>query len=120
MTGAVRTLLLAAAIAGATWAGGWTGVPLVAFLWGAWRRDEQAVAFAAGFAAAIGWAVLLGVSALSAPVFSVADRLGGVAGVGGSVVILVALVFAFGLAWSAAAVGRTLMLLAVRRRDADE
>lgn len=120
MTGVARTLGLAAAIAGATWAGGWTGVPLVAFLWGAWRRDEPLAAFAAGFAATIGWAVLLGLAALSAPVFAVADRVGGVAGASGALVILVALVFAFGLAWSAAVVGRTLSILAVRKREVDE
>jgi hypothetical protein len=120
VTGAVRTFLLAAAIAAATWAGGWSGVPLVAFLWGAWRRDEPLVAFGAGVAAIVGWVILLGISALSAPLFAVADRIGGVAGVDGAFVFVMALIFAFGLAWSAAALGGMLMLIAVRPRDGDE
>ena len=120
MSRAVRILLLAAAIALATWAGGWTAVPLVAFLWGAWRRDERSSTLAAGVAGLIGWGALLGIGAIGAPVFAVAARVGGLAGVPGALVVGVALLFAFGLAWSAAEVGRTLMMLAVRRQGAEE
>jgi hypothetical protein len=120
VSGAVRTLLLAAVIAIATWAGGWTAVPLVAFLWGAWRRDERNSALAAGFAASIGWGILLGVAAVRVPVLTVAEQVGGLTGVPGVAVVGVTLVFAFALAWSAAEVARTLVLLAVRRGATDE
>lgn len=120
MTDAVRILLLAAAIAAATWAGGWTAVPLVAFLWGAWRRDERGATLAAGIAGLIGWGALLGIGAIGAPVFTVAARVGGLAGVPGALVVAITLLFAFGLAWSAAEVGRMLLMLAVRRQAAEE
>jgi hypothetical protein len=120
MTGAVRILILSAAIASATWAGGWSGVPLVAFLWGAWRRDERGSPLGAGLAAVTGWAVLLGIAALGSPVVTVAERVGGLAGVPGAAVVVLTLAFAFGLAWSAAEVGRMLMMVAVRRGASDE
>lgn len=113
-------LLLAIAIVAATWAGGWSGVPLVAFLWGAWRREDRGSPFVAGIAATLGWGLLLGFAALGAPVLAVARQLGGLAGVPGAVVVGVALLFVFALAWSAAEVGRTLMMLTVRRHGADE
>jgi hypothetical protein len=115
-----EVLLLAAALAVATWLGGWTGVPLVAFLWGAWRRDDSRASLVAGSAAPAAWAALLVFAALSAPVLAVADRVGGLAGLPGPVVVLVMLVFAGGLAWSAAEVGSALMRLALRGRPATE
>jgi hypothetical protein len=111
--------LLAVAIAAATWAGGWSAVPLVAFLWGAWRREHSRAPLAAGAAGALAWGGLLAVSALTAPVLAVADRVGGLAGVPGAAIVLVMLVFAFGLGWSAAEVGRVLMQMALRGRVTD-
>ena len=115
----VRILLLGLVLAFATWAVGWTGVPLIAFLWGAWRRDDRRAPVEAGIAALSAWAGLLILSALHAPVFLVAERMGGLAGVPGAAIVLVMLAFAFGLAWSAAEVSRGLMLVAVRQRTAD-
>ena len=120
MTGAVRLLFLSAAIAVTTWAGQWTAVPLVAFLWGAMRREDGTAPLVAAAAAVLGWGALLGLVAIGAPVFTVAERVGGLAGVPGVAIVAVTLVFAAGLAWSAAEVGRTLMLLAVRRRAESE
>jgi hypothetical protein len=113
-------LLLMAALAVATWLGGWTGVPLVAFLWGASQRDDSRASLVAGIAAPAAWAVLLLLAALSAPVFTVADRVGGLAGLPGPLVVLVMLVFAGALAWSAAEVGSALLRLALRGRPATE
>lgn len=119
MSAPLRIVSLAALLAFATWAVGWTGVPLIAFLWGAWRREERRSPMEAGIAATAGWAYLLIFAAFRAPVLAVAERMGGLAGVPGAAIVLVSLVFAFGLAWSAAEVARGLMLLAVRQRTAD-
>ncbi|HUF30443.1 MAG TPA: hypothetical protein VMM77_07225 [Gemmatimonadaceae bacterium] len=119
MSSPLRVALLAAVLAFATWAVGWTGVPLIAFLWGAWRREERRAPFEAGIAGSSAWACLLLFAAIRAPVLAVAERMGGLAGVPGIVIVLVMLAFAFGLAWSAAEVARGLMLLAVRQRTAD-
>ncbi|HSJ63160.1 MAG TPA: hypothetical protein VK922_04540 [Gemmatimonadaceae bacterium] len=120
MKRAAEILLLAAALAIATWLGGWTGVPLVAFLWGAWRRDDPSASLVAGIAAPAAWVAVLAAAALSAPVLAVADRVGGLAGLPGPLVVLVMLVFAGGLAWSAAEVGSALLRLALRGRPATE
>jgi hypothetical protein len=120
MTGAIRLLVLAAAIAAGTWAGGWSAVPLVAFLWGAWRREERSSPLLAGLAAVIGWGALLVISGIRGPVLTIADRVGGLAGLPGVAIVAATLLFAFGLAWSAAEVARALMLLSVRRAAAEE
>jgi hypothetical protein len=119
MMRALWVLPLTVAIAAATWAGGWSAVPLIAFLWGAWRRSEDGAALAAGLAGALAWGVLLGVAAVGAPVLTVAERMGGLAGVPGLAIVLLMLLFAFGLGWSAAVLGRALMQLALRGRAAE-
>lgn len=111
----VRVALLAVVIGLTTWAGGWTAVPLVAFLWGAWRRTEPGAALGAGVAAAAAWAGALAIAAFGAPVMAVAERIGGLTGMPGVVVVAVMVVFAFALAWSAAEVGRALMQWGTRR-----
>lgn len=110
----VRVLLLAVVIGLTTWAGGWTAVPLVAFLWGAWRRTEPRAALAGGVAAAAAWAGAFIIAALNAPVMAVAERIGGLTGMPGVMMVAVMLLFAFALGWSAAEVGRALMLWATR------
>lgn len=119
MSSPVRILSLALVLGFATWAVGWTGVPLIAFLWGAWRREERRAPVEAGIAASSAWACLLVLAAFRAPVFMVVERMGGLAGVPGAAIVMVMLAFAFGLAWSAAEVARGLMLVAVRQRTAD-
>jgi hypothetical protein len=120
MSGAIRLLALAAAIAAGTWAGGWSAVALVAFLWGAWRREERSSPLLAGVAAVIGWGALLVISGIRGPVLTVAERVGGLTGLPGVAIVAATLLFSFGLAWSAAEVARALMLLSVRRAAADE
>jgi hypothetical protein len=119
MSTPVRILSLVIVLALATWAVGWTGVPLISFLWGAWRREERRAPVEAGIAASSAWASLLVLAAIRAPVLMVAERMGGLAGVPGAAIVLVTLAFALGLAWSAAEVARGLMLVAVRQRTAD-
>ena len=120
MSRAVGAVLLTAALAIGTWAGGWSAVPLVAFLWGAWRRDDLRAPLTAAVSAPVAWALLLLFSALRTPVMAVADRVGGLAGLPGPAIVAVMLLFAAGLGWSAAEVGRALMLLAVGGRPAPE
>lgn len=108
----VRALVVGTVIALATIAGGWSGVPLAAFLWGAWRRREADAAPVAGIGAILAWGGLLVWQATLGPVMRVADRLAGVFGAPGPVLVLASLVLAFGLAWSAAEVGSGAMRLA--------
>jgi hypothetical protein len=115
-----QAALLAAALAAGTWAGGWTAVPLVAFLFGAWRREDSRAPLVAAVAAPAAWGALLAIAAARAPVLSVAERVGGLAGIPGVAVVALSLLFAAGLGWSAAETGRALMLVAMRRHVAGD
>jgi len=97
-------LLLALAVAGGTWIGGWWMVPLLAAGWGfrsalpAWR---------AGLAAAAGWAILI--LTLPWPALGrLAPRLGAMVGAPGWVALGLSPAFALVLGWSGARLGRTL------------
>lgn len=95
-------------------------MPLVAFLWGAWRRTDVRAPVVAAVASPLAWALLLGVAAIAAPVLTVAERVGGLAGVPSTAIVAVMLAFAAGLGWSAAEIGRALLLFALGRRPAAE
>lgn len=101
--------ILVAAFALATRLGWWT-VPVVAALWGALRPVVNAPAATAALAAASAWALWL-----LADWFTdrhamevLATRLGGVMSVPPPVLLLLTLVLAVTLAWSAAALTGTL------------
>lgn len=115
----LRLALLALAFAaGTTWLG-WGAVPFLGAVWGviAWRARDAA--WSAAMGAVLGWGALLLWAAASGPVGVLAQRVGGIFGLPGSVLVLVTLIYAAALAWSAAAVGRAAMALvdgATRRR----
>jgi hypothetical protein len=111
----IQLWVLAAAMAVATWAGGWSGVPLVAFLWGAIRHQNSSAGSVAAAAACIAWLALLLIAALQGPILLVADMIGGIAGVPAIVSPVATLIFAAGLGWSAAEVGSGVMKLGLRQ-----
>jgi hypothetical protein len=77
---------------------GWWTVPLLASLLGI-RLGAGAVGVAAG----VGWAGLLARDAVTAPLLPYAGRLGGLFGLPGWSLVLLTVLFAGLLAWSAAA-----------------
>ena len=109
-------LALAAAVALSTFVGAWWTVPLIGFAWGVWRRQHRRHALDAGIAAALGWAVLLGVLALRGPVLQVATQVAGVMGVPAAALLAVTLLLPFALGWSSARLGGA--LAGAVRRDA--
>ena len=96
----LRVSGLAAVIAFCTWFSAWWCVPVIAAAWALVRRTALAP-IEAGLGALLGWTVLLLVN-VGAPAFAVLlNRLGGVFPVPGAIVLLIALLFAGLLAWSA-------------------
>ncbi|MDQ3698676.1 MAG: hypothetical protein M3373_11735 [Gemmatimonadota bacterium] len=100
--------LLAAAYALATWVFGWLGVPLVAAAWGLVARASPDATRQAAFAAAAGWAILLAWQSTRGPVGTVAATLGRSMALPTAAVVILTLLFAAALAWSAATVARGL------------
>lgn len=111
----IQLWLLAGVMGLATWAGGWSGVPLVAFLWGAMRHQSRPAGAVAALAACIAWIALLLIAALQGPITLVARMIGGIVGAPAIVPVLVTLLFAAGLGWSASEVGRGVMRLGLRQ-----
>ena len=98
---AARTAFFAIAIAACTWLGAWWCVPVVAALYAIWRRSTGA-AVEAGLGAMIAWGALFLINA-GQPAFTVLlTRLGGVFPMPGAIVLVIAVLFAGLLAWSAA------------------
>lgn len=104
-----RFVLLAAAYAVATYAAGWWVVPLVAAGFAAITRAQRGSAALSGFAAIVGWAALLAITASQGPVGTLAAELGGVLQLKPAAVYAVTLAFPGLLAVSAAVVGRALV-----------
>ncbi len=90
---ALRVALLTAAFAVATMVLGWWSVAAVGLLWGAIAGPERQPVRTAAASAALGWMVLLAITALQGPVLRVADRVGGVLGVPWPVVVVITLAF---------------------------
>jgi len=95
------------AIAIATWLVGWWGVPLCAFVIGAWQHRRVAIEWTSALAAMIAWILLLEVDAIGGRLNVLVRTLSGVMGLSSMVLIVVTLLFAALLAWSAAVVGAT-------------
>jgi hypothetical protein len=100
-----RLLLIAALaimLAATTMLAGWWTLPVVAALWGAARFRHRRTALDAGLAAVLAWSALLARQALRGPVDAVAAKTAAVMGLPGPALVLVTLLYAFLLAWSAA------------------
>jgi hypothetical protein len=100
----LRIAILALAFALATLALGWWGVPIVGGIWGFLGRTHQRPAGTAAIAAAAGWGGLLLWAAAEGPVARLAAKLGATMLLPGAALMIVTLLFAALLAWSAAAV----------------
>lgn len=80
--------------------GGWWTLVVVAALWSVTIGGRPLLI---GLAGAGAWAVLLLIRGVQGPVLAVSDRVGGVLGAPGWAPIVITVLFAFLLAWSAAA-----------------
>ena len=109
--------IVAAILAALTWFVGWWGVPLVAVVAGAllWRR--RGIAWLVALAAVIAWSVLILADGLSRRFGALAGVVGGTMGVPAGALLIVTLLFAALLAWSAATIGAELRR--VSRRGAE-
>jgi hypothetical protein len=101
MRNLVKFVLLAELFAVTTYALGWWTVPLVAALWAIVSRESNR-ALVASLCAAGGWASLLLLDVVKGPVGAMAEKLGGVMGVPGFVLLILTLVFPALLAWCSA------------------
>jgi hypothetical protein len=97
-------LFVAAAMAALTWLLGWWGVLVAALVIGFVFRAEGGGGWRIAVAAAIAWAVLLAIDAVSGPLALVGQRLGGVMRVPAVVLVAMTVLFPAMIAWSAATV----------------
>lgn len=104
MNRATRIGVGVVAFAGLTWGFGWWAVPALALTWG-WRGRAGEIALAA----LLGWAALLVVQHLRAPLLPLAGRAGGVFGLPAWGLLVLTPLFAALLAWSAAILARALV-----------
>lgn len=103
MTKLVWIAMVALLTALMTWFAGWIGVVIIAVIFGAAANGHFAPWLTA-VGAALGWAVLLVLDASHGAFVPLAHSLGGVLRAPWPVVVLVALLLAFVLAWGAATV----------------
>jgi hypothetical protein len=111
MRSALAIVTLAAAVALATASGGWWTVPLVAALWARVAPIRRPVV-GAGVGGALGWALLLGWTALHGPVAKLAARVAPIFHAPAWALVLATLLYPALLAGAAAGVVRPR-----RRRD---
>jgi len=109
-------LVAALAMVGSTCLAGWWGVPLAAFLIGALSLQRRGIAWLTALAAIVAWAALLLFDATSGRFGVLATAIGGVMRVPAAAVIVVTLLFAALLAWSATVVGSELARALRRER----
>jgi len=108
------TVLLVAFVLGTAFLGWWT-VPVVAGVWGGATPQSRKPWRSAALAAAVAWVLLLAASATRGPLFELVRLLGGIFGLPGLVVVLLALIFPALLAWGAAGLVSALQV-ALRER----
>lgn len=100
---AVRTLLLAAAIAIGTWTLGWWAVPSIGGVWGVLRRGRPR--FGDAFVAAtIAWAALLAIDSARGAMERLSTVMGGIFSMPGSLLLALTVLYAALLAGCAAQV----------------
>jgi hypothetical protein len=97
--------ILAALVGAGTWFGGWWAIPPLAALWQLLRRNEPS--WRAGLAAALAWGILIAREPWGA-LGRLTGRVSGVFHLPPGGVLLLALGFAWLLAWSAARLVRPL------------
>ena len=101
-----RIAAVAVACALATMWLGWAGLPAVGFIYGVADRHARARGSTAALGAALGWAAILAAeTARGADVRAVAEQVGPVLRIPGSVLIVITLVFAALLCGPAAVLG---------------
>jgi hypothetical protein len=113
------TVLLVAYVLSTAFIGWWT-VPVVAGASGALTAYDQKPWRTAAIAAAAAWALLLVLGATRGPLLALAGLLGGVFGLPGFAVVLLALIFPALLAWSAAGLVSALRVMLAERARAAE
>ena len=102
----IRVLTIVAAIlVAANWVAGWWGVPLVAIVAGALLATRRGIAGLTALAAVIAWSVLILVDGASGRFGVLAGVVGATLKLPAGALLMVTLLFAALLAWSAAAVG---------------
>jgi hypothetical protein len=74
----MRLLLVTAAMAAATIAFGWWGIPVVGAIYGVLAREQRSSALLSGIAGLLSWGVLLLWVSTQGPVGTLAGTLGGV------------------------------------------
>ena len=100
----IAAVAIACAIATA-WLG-WAGLPAVGFIYGVADRNARARGSTAALGAALGWAAILAAeTARGADIRAVAEQIGAVLRIPGSVLIVITLVFAALLCGPAAVLG---------------
>ena len=108
---------IAVAMATLTWFAGWWTVPLVALVVGAMLHEAGGRSIALAWAAAEAWGALLLLDGAGPGFGALSRALGGVLTRPAPLVIAVTLLFAMGLAWSAATVGAEVGRALARPRE---
>lgn len=110
-------IAFAAVVAGSTALLGWWSVPLLGGVWGLFRGPPLRAGAEAAVAAALGWALLMAITALQGPVWYLAGTLGGIFQVPGPLVLALALIYPAVLAGAAAALTAALRALVGGRKE---
>lgn len=107
----IRIILLSAALAVATYAVGWWGVPLAAAGYGVIAGRDRGLGLVSGVSGVCAWGALLLLDASRGPVGTLAATLGGVLNAKPIAVYVLTLAFPGLLAVTAAIIGRQLASL---------
>jgi len=112
----VKFILLSEAFAIVTFAGGWSGVPVLALVMGLFTASEGKPVRWATLCAATAWLELLLLVATRGPLGEVATRFGGVLGLPPVALLGITLLFPALLAWSASTIGTAVRSAVLARR----
>lgn len=104
----------AAAMIAATWLGGWWGVVVISAAAGIYYRAEGGRPWRVALAAVIAWTLLLLHNALGGPLVHVSSTVASAMGIPAPALLVVMLLLAALLAWSAAIVAAELAQLTSR------
>lgn len=113
---AVKFLILTEAFAIVTFAGGWSGVPVVAFILALSVGPRGRPVLFATLCAGAAWASLLILDAVRGPLGEVASRVGIVMGMSPLLLFAITLLFAMLLGLSASTIGAEIRKMILARR----